>query len=85
LCHLASRQTFLIVTLVFLCLVFGFKFGSLDGSVPFILSLTAADLSHRKPAFTGTSYNSCHVPGLHKRDTVYFIADYKVVHQNRAQ
>lgn len=85
LCHLAPRQTFLIVMLVFLCLVLGFKFGSLllDGSVPFILFLSAADLSHRKPAITETSYDNCHVSGLHKRDTLYFIADYKVVHQNQ--
>jgi len=76
LCHLAPRQTVLIITsiLVFLCLVLGFRFGSLllDGGVPFILSLSATDLWHRKPAFTETSYDSCHAPGLHKRDTVFY-------------
>lgn len=81
LCHLPPRHSFLLVMLVFLCLVLGFKFGSLlDGSVPFILSLSAANLSHRKPAITETSCDNCHVSGLPKRNTLYFIAGCKVVH-----
>ena len=56
-----------------------------DRGVPFIVSLSKTALSHVKPAFAGTSRNSCQARGHHKKDNLYQPLHYAISKSKRPQ